>query len=114
MTKSIIANFSNGLADEYKGTREVKAAWVIFNKETGETLNSGHSLTTNAAASTAATNMGHLMPSLPKKPTKAHLVSEHEEFLKWGGWATHKEMAAERTAERAVFRAAHTIEIVEL
>ena len=41
---TITAKFSNGFTDTYKGTRDVKAAWMITNKATGEVINSGHSL----------------------------------------------------------------------
>lgn len=55
---SIIAIFSNGHKDEYKGDRAVKAAWMITDKETGEVLASGHSLDAQRAEKTARSNVG--------------------------------------------------------
>jgi len=54
MTK---ATFSNGFTDTYKGHRDVKAAWAIILKSTGETLNSGHSLDAQKADKTARNNL---------------------------------------------------------
>ena len=50
---AITATFSNGFTDTYKGTRPVKAAWLITDKATGEVLNSGHSLDIIKARKTA-------------------------------------------------------------
>ncbi len=52
MTK-IIAKFSNGFQDEYKGARAVKAAWMITRKSDGKVIDSGHSLDRVRAAKTA-------------------------------------------------------------
>jgi len=50
------AQFSNGFTDTYKGHRNVKAAWMITSKATGEIVASGHSLDRAKAAKTAANN----------------------------------------------------------
>lgn len=47
------ATFSNGFTDTYKGTRAVKAAWMITSKATGKVLASGHSLDRAKACKTA-------------------------------------------------------------
>lgn len=52
----ITATFSNGFADTYKGSRDVKAAWAIFTLD-GKAIASGHSLDAAKAAKTAE---GHL------------------------------------------------------
>ena len=49
----IVASFSNGFTREYKGDRNVKAAWAIINKETNETILSGFSMRTDLAYSSA-------------------------------------------------------------
>lgn len=49
----IIARFSNGFTDVYKGSRKVTAAWMITHAETGEVLASGHSLDRVRAGKTA-------------------------------------------------------------
>jgi hypothetical protein len=49
----ITATFSNGFTDTYKGTRPVKAAWMVTDKATGEVLSSGHSLDIVKARKTA-------------------------------------------------------------
>lgn len=53
----IVAKFSNGHTDTYKGTRAVKAAWMICDKATGEVVASGHSKDRSAAAKTARGNV---------------------------------------------------------
>ena len=53
----IIAKFSNGHADRYKGSRPVKAAWAIIRLVDGVTLASGHSLDRAKAAKTADGNL---------------------------------------------------------
>lgn len=50
---TITATFSNGFTDTYKGTRAVKAAWMITRKSDGKVLASGHSLDTDKARKTA-------------------------------------------------------------
>ena len=53
---AIIAKFSNGFTDEYKGRRAVKAAWAIIRKSDGKVLASGHSLDVGKARKTAESN----------------------------------------------------------
>jgi len=50
------ATFSNGFTDTYKGTRPVKAAWLVTDKATGTVLASGHSLDIVKARKTAEGN----------------------------------------------------------
>lgn len=51
------ATFSNGHRDQYKGKREVTAAWAIIDKQTGAVLMSGHSLDEERAKRTAEKNL---------------------------------------------------------
>jgi hypothetical protein len=53
----ITATFPNGFTDTYKGSRNVKAAWAIFNAATGAVIKSGHSLDRQKAAKTAEGNL---------------------------------------------------------
>ena len=48
-----VSTFSDGSTDTYNGKRPVKAAWAIFNRETGERLKSGHSLDRQRAERTS-------------------------------------------------------------
>ena len=47
------ATFSNGYSRTYKGHREVRAAWMLADKETGETVRSGFSMDGEKARKTA-------------------------------------------------------------
>lgn len=58
MTK--VARFSNGHTDEYKGERDVRAAWMIVRKSDGRVLMSGHSLDLPKAHRTAASKLSEL------------------------------------------------------
>lgn len=49
----IIATFSNGTTDLYKGDRDVKAAWALVRKADGVVIKSGHSLDRATALKTA-------------------------------------------------------------
>ena len=49
----IVASFSNGFTRQYKGDRNVKAAWAIINKDTNVTIISGFSMTRNLAHSSS-------------------------------------------------------------
>jgi len=50
---TITATFSNGHTDTYKGSRDVKAAWMLIEIETGKVIKSGHSMTAASAEKTA-------------------------------------------------------------
>lgn len=52
-SKKIVASFSNGFTREYKGDRNVKAAWAIINKDTNETILSGFSMRRDLAYSSS-------------------------------------------------------------
>ena len=93
MTKTkIIAKFSNGHTDEYKGDRDVKAAWMIVDRETGEVLNSGHSRDLITAHKTADNNIGDLtcgvdwdeFPSVYLPRSEQYLIGESaKNLIKW-------------------------------
>lgn len=54
------ARFSNGHTDEYKGHRDVRAAWMIVRKSDGRVLLSGHSMDLPKAHTTAASKLSEL------------------------------------------------------
>lgn len=53
----ITATFSNGYTDTYKGSRDVKAAWMVTEKATGKVIASGHSLSKEIANKTAKSHI---------------------------------------------------------
>ena len=123
-----VAIFSDGSRDEYKGKRNVQAAWAIFDRKTGARLNSGHSLDRVKAEKTARGNQRYAMWDInkthnldlpprferPKTTTPAHLAYKNSEAQKYGfsSWRD----AYEKTA--AIFAKAEAeylrIEIVTL
>lgn len=56
----LTATFSNGYTDAYNGQRDVKAAWMITSRSTGEVLASGHSLDLVKARKTAEGKVNEL------------------------------------------------------
>jgi hypothetical protein len=117
---TIIATFSNGFTDTYKGHRNVKAAWAITRKSDGKVVASGHSLDRTRAAKTARGAMSDKVHGFGLyMPTRAY-----PGVLKWlakhgydGPNATSSMMAwaREKNAERlARIDAAHTIKIVDI
>jgi uncharacterized protein YjbK len=72
------ATFKNGYSDTYKGKRDVKAGWIILDKD-GMVRMSGHSLTLEAASKTANSQIIHFLPhwhiKLKAKETK---ISEYK------------------------------------
>lgn len=115
-----IAKFSNGFTDTYKGHRDVKAAWMVTNKSTGEVLASGHSLDKARAEKTARGNMSSLPTGFGAiLPTRAY--PNVEKCLRACGYNGNRSTAAmmrwarEQNAERlAKIEAAHKIEIIDL
>lgn len=122
---TITATFSNGHTDTYKGTRPVKAAWMITARDTGKVLASGHSLDAEKARKTAEGNVAEnhaagpgLLPIWnPRGHTIAHLKLRRDAALR-AGWdgkgkadAFIKCVNAERKAARD---ASVKIEVVSL
>ena len=127
---TIIAKFSNGFEDKYNGNRDVKAAWMITRKDTGEVLMSGHSLDRAKAAKTASGNLRYLasaagvdMPAFDV-PRTLHVGANYSWMFKaaakhgfTGGSKMHayKVWAAAKNAERrAAIEAAISIEVVDV
>jgi hypothetical protein len=118
----IIAEFSNGHRDAYKGSRPVAAAWAIIDKATGRTLASGHSLTRAKAAKTAEGNAAHLFEGLsPVWAPRGYTIAHHQiraRAAKGAGWDGKGKADAFIRAENArraeARRALYTLEIVDL
>ena len=114
------ATFSNGFTDTYKGYRDVKAAWMITNKATGEVIASGHSLdrvkaakTSQGAMSEKAYGFGPIMPTRPYPGIEKNLrrcgYNGPRSAASMARWA--REQNADRLAK---IGAAHNIEIIDL
>jgi hypothetical protein len=129
----IVARFSNGFEDEYKGSRAVKAAWMIVRKSDGEVVGSGHSLDRARAAKTADGNLMYLgsalgvdWDSFPKFDVPQRLWAGANYSYLYKSAAEHgydgpakihsyKKWASAKNAERkAAIAAAARIEIVDL
>ena len=125
MTK-IIATFSNGHQDIYKGKRDVKAAWMIVDRATGEKLMSGHSLDRVKAQKTAEGNVRyvvkapegkHDMPLHRGATTVAFMqyISKEARAQGWDGKGSAEAFWKARNAEIAAYkRAKVSIEIIDL
>ena len=125
MTK-IIATFSNGHQDVYKGSRPVKAAWAIIEKATGKVLNSGHSLDRVKAQKTAENNVRYAirdndrftiyMPRGSWTPACHKSIAETaRKYTAWDGKTNLKRfLQAHNASVNAAKRALVTIEVVDL
>ena len=117
---TIIATFSNGFTDTYKGKRNVKAAWAVIRKADGKVIASGHSLDRTRAAKTSRGSMSDNAYGFGP----SFMTFAYPGIRKWlaahgydGPNATSSMMAwaREKNAERlARIDAAHTIEIVDI
>lgn len=127
---TIVAKFSNGFEDTYKGKRAVKAAWAIIRKADGEVLNSGHSLDRVKAEKTARANMAYAGTdtgvNMPKLDVPQRLyaganygylfdTAAKHGFTGKRSMSAYKAFAKAHNAKRqALIEAAVTIEIVDL
>lgn len=121
----IIAEFSNGHVDAYKGTRLVRAAWMITAKATGKVLASGHSISLDAARKTAEgavaehhdAGPGHQPIWAPRGHTIAHIKcrARSARAAGWEGTGRPDRWIKARNAERKAARDASVIiEVIEL
>ena len=110
---TIAATFSNGQTDAYKGAREVRAAWAIFNRATGDLILSGHSMNRQNAAKTADGKLQHLPWKSLGLPTDHAL-----RYFEGGDWRdTVKQKRAKRVhnaARLGLISSLTRIEIVDL
>lgn len=118
----IIAEFSNGHRDTYKGSRPVRAAWAIIRKADGKVVESGHSLTREKAAKTAEGNAAHLWADLsPVWAPRGFTIAHHQiraraaKSLGWDGKGSADAFIRAENARRAeARRKLYTVEIVDL
>jgi len=127
---TIIAKFSNGFEDKYNGKRDVKAAWMITAKDTGEVIMSGHSLDAAKAAKTASGNLRYFgsnvgvdlpMFDIPRRfyvgASYSWMFDKAREYGFEGKrmMGAYKTWAAAKNAERrAAIEAATNIEVIDI
>lgn len=122
---TIIAKFSNGHTDAYKGRRAVKAAWMITSAKTGKVLASGHSVSPEAARKTAEASVqehhdagpGQLPIWFPRGSTIAHIKcrARSARAAGWTGTGKPDSWVRRVNAERKAARdASVNIEVVAL
>jgi len=121
----IVAIFSNGHQDVYKGTRNVKAAWAIIRKSDGVTLASGHSYDRRAAEASARGNFrqcsqlaGATVPQgdAPKGKNYSYLPARQywNEYAQKHGFSSWKAGYAAMQADQAKALQNVIIEIIDL
>lgn len=111
--QAIIATFSDGTVDQYKGARAVRAAWQV-KLPTGKVV-SGHSLSRENAEKTARATISQLctIESVPRGSlTHGQAVYLHK-VAKQAGFRSVREYAESQAAKRAEFAAACKVEIVD-
>jgi hypothetical protein len=103
-----VSKFSNGFTDAYQGTRAVTAGWMIVEIATGKVVNSGHSMTVELAAKTAAGNM----PKVAWAPASRGVYQQ--QCARRKGFASVQDMQRDARAKNAAHAALHKIEVVAL
>lgn len=113
----LVAYFSNGYSDPYKGRRNVKAAWMLTTPE--GIVYSGHSRDRAAASKTARSTMGLKCPhgslfnSRSRMRGSAWYAWANETAKKYG-FTDWKAYNAAKTVERDAWLNACKIEIVDV
>ena len=113
MKKNITAVFSNGHTDTYKGSRDVKADWMVTEVATGKVYASGHSLDMEKASKTARGNI----PTVANLPAGARSMmnSVHmHQYAKKRGYSSPQEMAADYKIKNAEHAKNYKIEVVAI
>lgn len=119
----ITATFSNGHTDTYNGKRDVRAAWAIILKSTGEVLSSGHSLDRAKAQKTAEGNtryhlkqaLGRDLNGISDRPDRwASRVAYFGKLARELGYKDWKAAYAAYQADAEIARRNLTIEVVDL
>ncbi len=100
--------FSNGHTDLYQGNRDVTAGWMITETETGRVIGSGHSLTKEIAAKTAAS-------SIPKVAWAPSGRTAYDLQTAWkAGFKSIPAMRDDARAKNAAHASLFKIEVVTL
>jgi hypothetical protein len=111
----IIATFSSGYTDEYKGKRPVTAAWLITKLEDGSVVNSGHSFDLDAAARTAKSNTPRAMETFRSRAmTPGYYAYIMEHYVRPAGCSTIAQYNAYASAANAAKAAEYKVEIISL
>jgi hypothetical protein len=125
MTK-IVATFSNGFQDTYKGKRDVKAAWMLVDRASGKPLSSGHSYDRAAAQKTAEGHIRYAVKDVDGKyamplgrgavtPAYLRYIADAARSQGWDGKGSATNFWKARNAEIAAYKRAQvTIEIIDL
>lgn len=114
---TITATFSNGYTDTYKGNRDVRAAWAIIEKATGEVVLSGHSLDADKALKTATGNIRTYLARGEAVERPSRYVNQirwydglarERGFKNWKAWYDADQIVRAEQAK------AYTVEVVAL
>lgn len=108
----ITATFSNGYTDTYKGSRDVKAAWMVTEKATGKVIASGHSLNKEVAEKTAKSST--VLHTLPAGWRKWRKDVRAEGYAKLHGYKSVVDMEASMAKANAEFASSVKIEVIAL
>lgn len=113
MGASKTARFSNGHVDTYKGKRDVKAAWMITEKATGEVVKSGHSLDRLKAEKTARGNIptAALLPAGWRDHKNTIAGHKHARSMGFRTPSAYENDVKRRNAEKAL---EYQIEVIDL
>ena len=112
-----IAIFSNGHRDEYKGRRDVKAAWMLITPNGG--ITSGHSLDRSSAENTASSAISNENPHSvwglnTRRPMHQGQIAYYTKMARDAGFDSIRAYKAYVAEKSASFRASCKIEIVDL
>ena len=111
------ATFSNGYTDTYKGNRDVKAAWAIIRKATGEIVASGHSLDADKAFKTATGNIRTYFArgeAVDRPSRYANQIRYYDGLARERGFKNWKAWYDADQIVRAEQAKGYTVEVVEL
>ena len=107
------ATFSNGFNDTYKGARDVRAAWMVTEIETGRIVASGHSLSRANADKTARGSIP-LARQLPSGWSYLKNTVNMYLYAKNRGYGSPSEMAADYKKQNAERAKGYRVEVVDL
>lgn len=108
----ITATFSNGYTDTYKGTRAVKAAWMVVEKLTGRVVATGHSIDFGAAEKTAKSAIvQHTLPTGWRNWRKDVRATRYAKSL---GYESVEHMESEYQRVNAEYSATVQVEVIAL
>lgn len=113
----IIAKFSNGFTDEYKGNRDVKAAWMVTRIDDPMTVVfSGHSLDEDRALKTGWNSINAFCPSVNDHvcPRSGVLFESGRKLAKQYNLKTARQIKAKIRELRAEIKSQFQVEVIKL